>query len=449
MKRALTGGHPLYASAQVHVGWYRQFLPDASGTIQRRSDDKLLGGHAFVIYGYDERGFKIQNSWGSQWANGGFGVLTYDDWAEHGQEVWFVVPRPRPKKVDLVPELPSDDAAASTFSRMWRHLVTLADDGRLSTAGRYYLDKGAVATLLYLFQEQTKHWKCRRLAVFADGGYWATNATVAALEPLRDRLMAAEIYPIFLLWDTPWFDDMQGWLYGQHNLETLLDCDDRDLLVWWNGTIDGQEVGLGLPMAKLAAAESVAPMMWSEIRRRSHAACAGPSGGARALADSIAYKWGQRPFDIHLIAHGAGDLLMSELAQLLPAPVTSASLWAPATTMERFRESYGPMLDDGCLRHLEVFAARRRRRADGPRRPDAEIVALPRGRRPRCRHRREQGDQGLDEGRSTAFTADACDRHRHLGRTHRAAGATPDAEPCLGSRPRAGARDATVPVDRS
>lgn len=37
-----------------------------------------LGYHAVVLYGWDERGFKVQNSWGSSWGNKGYFIVTYE-----------------------------------------------------------------------------------------------------------------------------------------------------------------------------------------------------------------------------------------------------------------------------------------------------------------------------------------------------------------------------------
>jgi C1A family cysteine protease len=41
-----------------------------------------LGGHTMVAIGYDEarKAFRIQNSWGRNWADGGYGWFAYDFW---------------------------------------------------------------------------------------------------------------------------------------------------------------------------------------------------------------------------------------------------------------------------------------------------------------------------------------------------------------------------------
>ena len=74
MRRALLEGRPLYVAAQTHVGWYRLFLSHADPLIERRPTDKPRGIHAFVIIGYDERGFWIHNSWGPEWGVDGYAV---------------------------------------------------------------------------------------------------------------------------------------------------------------------------------------------------------------------------------------------------------------------------------------------------------------------------------------------------------------------------------------
>ncbi len=46
----------LFATSWIHTGWYE---PEADGVIPHRPD--RVGGHAFAIVAYDERGFCIQN----------------------------------------------------------------------------------------------------------------------------------------------------------------------------------------------------------------------------------------------------------------------------------------------------------------------------------------------------------------------------------------------------
>ena len=92
MRDALARGFPLYVASEVHVGWFRQFLADTDGSIDRRPDDAMKGGHAYVIVGYDEEGFWLHNSWGEQWGVDGYARIPYGEWEQLGYEVWVVIP---------------------------------------------------------------------------------------------------------------------------------------------------------------------------------------------------------------------------------------------------------------------------------------------------------------------------------------------------------------------
>jgi len=60
-----TGG--IFCSANVHNGWSRQ--KTKSGKIPFQ--EGRTGGHAFALVGYDEKGFWVQNSWGTKWGKDG------------------------------------------------------------------------------------------------------------------------------------------------------------------------------------------------------------------------------------------------------------------------------------------------------------------------------------------------------------------------------------------
>ena len=56
--------------------WYKDIkVIDGVITTSQKADG---GGHCMVIYGWNEKGWKIQNSWSEKWANGGRAILPYD-----------------------------------------------------------------------------------------------------------------------------------------------------------------------------------------------------------------------------------------------------------------------------------------------------------------------------------------------------------------------------------
>ena len=69
----------IYVSAMVHRGWQNPSKGDI------KPSHLTEGGHAFIIVGYDETGFLIQNSWGEDWGsfNGQPGIARwrYEDWS--------------------------------------------------------------------------------------------------------------------------------------------------------------------------------------------------------------------------------------------------------------------------------------------------------------------------------------------------------------------------------
>lgn len=66
----------------------------------RYKGDKLRGGHAMVIVGYNQEGLIIRNSWGSHWNGDGNVIMPYQDFGCQW-EIWSAID-------DLSPEL-SDD----------------------------------------------------------------------------------------------------------------------------------------------------------------------------------------------------------------------------------------------------------------------------------------------------------------------------------------------------
>jgi hypothetical protein len=73
----------VYVTAVVHKGWRKA---GRDGRIPYTQD--TLGAHAFVLVGYNQEGFWVHNSVGSGWGRMGYGLLSYEDWAENAQDAW-------------------------------------------------------------------------------------------------------------------------------------------------------------------------------------------------------------------------------------------------------------------------------------------------------------------------------------------------------------------------
>lgn len=71
-KLALMSGVPLLMAME----WYEDM--EVVDGVLRTDYVGYGGGHCMFIYGWDERGWKIQNSWGEDWGVGGKFVLPYE-----------------------------------------------------------------------------------------------------------------------------------------------------------------------------------------------------------------------------------------------------------------------------------------------------------------------------------------------------------------------------------
>lgn len=95
LRAAVFEFHAVVVSANVHDGWKHP----TNGVI-KFSDRKgsFQGGTAFVLLGYTQQGFIIQNSWGKAWAGltvggrkvGGLALWTFEDAAANLVDAWVI-----------------------------------------------------------------------------------------------------------------------------------------------------------------------------------------------------------------------------------------------------------------------------------------------------------------------------------------------------------------------
>lgn len=70
----------LYGPVVFGTDWYMDmFTPNGRGFISVTGEN--VGGHAYLVYGYDDanKAIRIANSWGKGWGKGGRALLHYDD----------------------------------------------------------------------------------------------------------------------------------------------------------------------------------------------------------------------------------------------------------------------------------------------------------------------------------------------------------------------------------
>lgn len=103
--------------------WYDD-IKVVNGVITTKQKSSAYGGHCMVIYGWDERGWKIQNSWGRWWGNSGRAVLPYD---VEIIEAWGIIDTLKNPEIKVKKPYNNDYAktVANVLNRFYRRVDAL------------------------------------------------------------------------------------------------------------------------------------------------------------------------------------------------------------------------------------------------------------------------------------------------------------------------------------
>ncbi|MBJ6980925.1 C1 family peptidase [Luteimonas sp. MC1572] len=354
----------LYASCAVHAGWQ---APPKDGHIAWKRQE-VIGYHAFAIVGYDRGGFWIQNAWGTGWGRGGFGRISYDEWLEHGTDVWVA-------RLAVPVELERAGSAAVSNSLLGRqsvgyaqadlrpHIVSLGNNGALRCDGRFACTQDDVRNIVRRdMRAITAGWKKKRVLLYAHGGLVPEDAAIQRVADYREAMLAQEIYPLSFIWKTDLWTTLGNILKdaARPRSEGIVDKAKDLLLDRLDDTVE--------PLARAIGGRAV----WDEMKENATLATtavrAAPGGGVvehggAAQVARLVDEWRREDakVEIHIAAHSAGSILMAPLLQLLTRPgqiiggpahgmlgmggrVASVSLWAPAIDMDGFIQAYVPAI---------------------------------------------------------------------------------------------------------
>ncbi len=376
----------LYAAADVHTGW------DKVGRNGRIPfGEKILGGHAFAIVGYDAEGFWIQNSWGPQWGLKGFGHLAYGDWLDHGYDVW-VARLGAPVKIDDArvsgAKLGGLATSRLSFPDIRPHVVSIGNDGALRAAGTYANDADDIKRIFAQdFPRITARWKKKRILLYAHGGLVPEANALQRIENYLEVLREADVYPLAFIWRTDFWttvkDILQDALRGRRT-EGVLDATKDFMLDRIDDTLERLARAIG------------GDCIWDEMRENALLSTLRADGGARFVASQLAQLLVREPgIEVHIAAHSAGSIFLAPLVQLLtskgridvnslqedtgycwhpdaaagadvagtdaPGPrgfgaqIKTCTLWAPACTVGLFKAAYLPALTAGSVQRMTLF----------------------------------------------------------------------------------------------
>ena len=80
MKACLAGGSPFAMGVSIYESFESKHVRRTGLVPIPAVNEKLLGGHALLVVGYDDRSrrFIVRNSWGPRWGRVGYCFIPYD-----------------------------------------------------------------------------------------------------------------------------------------------------------------------------------------------------------------------------------------------------------------------------------------------------------------------------------------------------------------------------------
>ncbi len=397
MHAAINETGAVYVTAVVHEGWDK---PDDKGKIHNIRGARIIGGHAFLIVGYDERGFWIQNSWGKEWGLNGLAHLDYTDWREHGMDAWIgqlgvyitshldslgqglqiknaldarremrKAEKARSGRNGIGSEIKVDTILASSRAMISAnpavraqqinpYIVNLANNGLLSDKGSFRTSKQDLKDLANFYLDAAiKDWKLKdddpiNVALYAHGGLVPESAAGDAAATWIPALYASKIFPVFFMWETGLIDTLS-------NIFRDLADFDRAAGTSALGKLFGHLQDFKDDRLEGLVAPAGTPI-WDEMKENAGLATTNSNGGLRLLAKEME---GLQPsilkrLRFHLIAHSAGAVFH---AHLLPAllgkgiKVEGIYFMAPACRFDLFNEKIMPEYIQGKIAKYVQF----------------------------------------------------------------------------------------------
>lgn len=353
----------VYATSSVHEGWMDV---GKDGIIAQSS--RIVGGHAFAIVAYDRKGFWIQNSWGSSYGKDGFCHVSYDDWLINGDDVWVA-------RLGAPVELLRATATARAgqgatrerfaFADLRPHIISVGNNGLPRPSGVYGTAADDIRTIIDQdlggwLEAQTKH--SRRVLLYAHGGLVDEDGAIQRVADYRQPLLDQNIYPLSFIWKSDAWTTLTNILHDAmrgRRSEGFIDDAKDFMLDRLDDTLE--------PIARALGGKK----LWDEMKQNATMATTRADGAARIAAERLAALAARfDDLEIHVAGHSAGSIFMAPLIELwtgsgpvafktaygksepatgLERTIASCIMWAPACTMEAFRDSYAPAIKAGAI----------------------------------------------------------------------------------------------------
>jgi len=371
MQSAITELNAIAVSAAIHEGWRtpRQRPHGSRGpiwVIERSS--QVMGGHAFLITGYNDVGFLVQNSWGTDWGDGGYATLPYEDWMDNAYDAW--VGRPgvpqvgirQGRRVLVAGGRSLVAASGPNLTRLKKYVIDVTAGGRLSTQGKVTSSPSQLDEMVKAMEAQHDLWASetgkpdRRLVLYAHGGLVGEDGGISIADRMIDFWRANHIYPVHIVWES---DALTTIFSSLDHVKELLP---------FGGLLDGFWEALDARLEGIG--RNIRPL-WGEMKANARDA-SGPLGnvppteqpGVTLFIELLkAYRETHPELEVHLVGHSAGSVVLAAAVERLIAegiPVESLQLMGGAIRVDEFVQRVVPALatapgGTGMVRRFTAF----------------------------------------------------------------------------------------------
>lgn len=326
------------------------------------------GGHAYALVGYNANGFILQNSWGCEWGAGGFAVITYADWLANAMDAWaaalgvpgVVVGKANGIGTAMVGRAGADRARWWDEATAYQHSIVTGNDGRVR---RYLTEDESSRMLLHQAAGLPDRWfrasagsGKKRLVIYAHGGLNSEKDAIERARAMGRFFTGNGCYPLFLVWKTGLLESIGNIFSEAARKEPPRAAGIGEWLTERSDALIEKTIGRGL-----------ARPIWSEMKENAELACSSGRGGVllAAALKKLADTWGDE-FELHLVGHSAGSIILGNLLTPLAAcglteRIASIELYAPACSVQFANRHYASRAELMKRLFIDVLSERNER----------------------------------------------------------------------------------------
>jgi len=350
----LNDSNVIVASAAIHQGW---FAP-ANGIIPYSPETATEGGHAFVVVGYTDKGFLVQNSWDKDWGGikientlyEGVALWLYEDFEANLWDAWIArMALPVDSLTSLQPSRFTDRGGSSkivekapprhTISNHYFHF----DDGLLDPRGNYPSTRAEVTDILdTVFSDRPP----KHILFYAHGGLNTINGTAKRVQAWNPVFHDNDIHEFHFMWETGFVAELYDLLGGKRKTVEQRAGGFGD---WWDKAIERATQPLGFAL-------------WKEMQDDATRAFEKSKDGTWFLnqfKEKMTNLAPEKRPKLHLVGHSAGSIWLAHMLhrwQVMEGPsFDNLILYAPACTHDLYGSHILPALSKGFVRKLSTF----------------------------------------------------------------------------------------------